>query len=552
VLYDLTTITGMDGRVAMRPSRPQSVSELVAQAESFSFNNNIPLRHWTRAAETLYQEASFALSEGDYARAYVMLYRHSVLVLHWLPQHPQYKDPEQRKACRALSRRIGQVMDDLEQLKPELEKARREWERMRPAPEPSRKSPEVTSRYADFAARDPTLTGNAKILDAGEHQELAVDLAQRELLRRDTARRASRRAGIPEEESLLRRRAGRWEEWRQPTSSTTDNDLQWQMAAARRQLDTPSSEGQHGAVLHGDTDTAFVSQNYNYPSISKSRPVDYERAPSQQSLPSPLQPSLPPKEPAINNLDSMGSLSKPPPPPRKVALQEYQALVPSLPPRPSDGLGPTLPPKTTIEPPRPAKKERLAFKPGAYLENGDPIRSIFLPGGLREKFLSLAAENTRAGLEMCGILCGTPVNNALFIRCLVIPDQKCTSDTCETQNEGALFDFCDKEDLLMVGWIHTHPTQTCFMSSRDLHTHAGYQIMMPESIAIVCAPKFEPSYGIFRLTNPPGLEHILNCTHSDTFHQHSIDNLYRGAMQPEGHVYESNKLSFDVQDLRGM
>jgi hypothetical protein len=58
------------------------------------------------------------------------------------------------------------------------------------------------------------------------------------------------------------------------------------------------------------------------------------------------------------------------------------------------------------------------------------------------------------------------------------------------------------------------------------------------------------SYGIFRLTNPPGLEHILSCTHSDTFHQHQIDNLYREAEQPHGHVYESDKLPYTVQDLR--
>jgi STAM-binding protein len=98
-----------------------------------------------------------------------------------------------------------------------------------------------------------------------------------------------------------------------------------------------------------------------------------------------------------------------------------------------------------------------------------------------------------ANLETCGILCGTLISNALFISRLVIPEQESTSDTCETTNEGALFDYCDSEDLMVLGWIHTHPTQTCFMSSRDLHTHCGYQVMMPESIAIVCAPSTEPS-----------------------------------------------------------
>jgi hypothetical protein len=46
----------MDSQIAMRPSRPQTIKELVAQAESFNFLTNIPFKHWIRAAETLYQE----------------------------------------------------------------------------------------------------------------------------------------------------------------------------------------------------------------------------------------------------------------------------------------------------------------------------------------------------------------------------------------------------------------------------------------------------------------------------------------------------------------
>jgi STAM-binding protein len=76
---------------------------------------------------------------------------------------------------------------------------------------------------------------------------------------------------------------------------------------------------------------------------------------------------------------------------------------------------------------------------------------------------------------------------------LVIPEQEATSDTCDTVNEAALFDYCDANDLMTLGWIHTHPSQTCFMSSRDLHTHGGYQVQLAESIAIVCAPRHEPS-----------------------------------------------------------
>lgn len=102
------------------------------------------------------------------------------------------------------------------------------------------------------------------------------------------------------------------------------------------------------------------------------------------------------------------------------------------------------------------------------------------------------------------MLCGILKSNAMFITRLVVPEQTSTSDTCETLNEEEFFDYCDKEDLLVIGWIHTHPSQTCFMSSRDLHTHVGYQVMMPESVAIVCAPSKTPRY-------VPSLAPFLRC-----------------------------------------
>ncbi|KAF5017297.1 hypothetical protein F66182_10795 [Fusarium sp. NRRL 66182] len=499
----------MESRISMRPSRPQTVKELVAQAENFNFNTNIPVKHWTRAAETLYQEvrtissfsstaklilqASFAVSDGDFGRAYMMLYRHSVLVLKYLPSHPQIKDPENKKAFAALSKRIKRVIHDLEQIKPEIENAVKEWERMALSPKAANETRDSPSRYDQFAARDPSLTGNAKILDAFENQDLAVDLAQKELSRRDTARRATQQAGIADEDIMSRRRGGRWDQW-DGARISDDDDLRRQMEATRQALDSAQER-------RNDDDFRPTSQTYSYPSIAKPRPVDYERrqTPTTPSiLPSrpPKAPvALPPKEPLQSP-----SLSGPLPPslPQKVPLAGYASLIPS--PQAAANDGPEVPRKEALSPttdvgaPTLPKKERLTFKPGAYLENGDPIRSLFLPKNLRQKFLDIAADNTRRGLEMCGMLCGTPINNALFVRCLLIPDQKCTSDTCETENEEVMFDYCMKEDLLLLGWIHTHPTQTCFMSSRDLHTHAGYQVMMPESVAIVCAPKFQPSY----------------------------------------------------------
>lgn len=420
-----------------------------------------------------------------------MLYRYSTLIIQHLPTHPEYKtDIEKQRECKKLARQVPIALKELESLKPEINRKFDEWERMRPADKISQSTSQA-STYEDFASIDPALSGNAKILDASEHRDLAVDLATREITRRDTARRATRQAGITQDEVDARRRGGRWDQDRAPPPSQ-DQDLQTQMEAARWQLDSRTSR------YREEESAPVVSQHYSYPSINKSRPVDYDRSTSQSSISSqPSQPSRPPKEPLRSAEHDESSANRdsrfPPEIPRKEALSDYKPLIPA----PADSQPqspPSLPPKTTIEaaPALPARKEkRTTFKPGGYLENGEPMRSVFVPKGLMTEFLEIAAPKTNMGLETCGILLGTVVNNAWFIRSLLIPDQRSTSDTCEMINEEKVIDHCEKEgDLWQVGWIHTHPTQTCFMSSRDLHTHASFQVLTPESIAIVCAPRY--------------------------------------------------------------
>lgn len=411
----------------------------------------------------------------------MMLYRHSILVLKFLPTHPQFKEPENKRAFKALSKRIDRALEDLEQLKPEIQAAYKEWESRATSSVAERHKPQASSSaYANYAARDPTLSGNARILDAAEHQDLAVDLAQQELSRRERDKRSSKHGSVWDARKSQSHRG------ESRPSQPDDGDLRRQMEAARRTLDM-AQERRYMPIDDQDTGPPVTPNNYYYPSLSKSRPIEYEQ--SRHSSSRESQPTRPPKE----HFDLPPSRQDtgpaiPPQVPRKGYLDDYPVLD-TTPRPPVDVKQPPLPPKDSVEVPQ-LKKERLAFKPGGYLENGDPIRSIFLPGNLRTKFLEIASKNTAAGLETCGVLCGTPINNALFVRCLLIPDQKSTPDTCETENESALFDYCMSEDLLMLGWIHTHPTQTCFMSSRDLHTHAGYQVMMPESIAIVCAPRY--------------------------------------------------------------
>ncbi len=60
------------------------------------------------------------------------------------------------------------------------------------------------------------------------------------------------------------------------------------------------------------------------------------------------------------------------------------------------------------------------------------------------------------------------------------------------------------------------------------------------------------SWGVFRVTNPPGLPHLLKCEQTDTFHQHSLppEELYVDAGHPPGHVYVTSRMTYEVYDLR--
>ena len=371
----------------------------------------------------------------------------------------------------------------------------------------------------DPAASDPAVAGNTTTLAAADNSDLAVKLARSEIRRRETKRRGIR-SSASEQEEQERRTAGVWDDWEaalskkgqsneqsneqsigQPNGQSNgqsidlangDEEMRRNMEASRRQMD-----GTHNIVPDG-----VRRQRLQKPHPRPSRPLPQISGNNEYRYPKITKPQPQPVE-----LDSKSSS-------RSRSRSRSRTRGPYLPPKPPKEMfedSPVYddsPPAYDVPPPRPEKSRAesqvrpstpvqaardYTFKPSAYLENGKPLRTVFLPPTLRQKFLEIAAPNTRNNLETCGMLCGTLVSNAIFISQVVIPEQESTSDTCETINESAFFDYCAAEDLMVLGWIHTHPSQTCFMSSRDLHTHCGYQIMMPESIAIVCAPSKTPS-----------------------------------------------------------
>ena len=449
--------------------------------------------------------------EGDDQKAYELLFRKADLVLGKLPHHPQAH--EQETALRDARRTVLVNLERLETLKPRINKRYARYEealskRQERQRELSKRhttqmdgigvSEEMRRMSLSRKGSSSWFDDNSQqSLDAGTNRDLAVRIAKKEIQRRDVARRAVRQAGVSPEEEQDRRTGGLWSQWEDElatntTRSNSVDDLSQQIIETRRHMDRP----RHTKGAYSVDSAIPRSNTYRYPTVQP--PTVFELpgdCPTVQEL--PADPVLPKPPPALPATPAESSTNVPPKlPPKPAQRQPSLSIDTRPPPEPSKSFetyesspesrstsattGPDLSPPS------------YSFKPAAYLENGTALRTIFLPPELRHSFLSLAAPNTSRNLETCGFLCGTLISNALFISKLVIPEQESTSDTCEMVNESALFDYCDREELMVLGWIHTHPTQTCFMSSRDLHTHGAYQVMMPESIAIVCAPSKDP------------------------------------------------------------
>ncbi|KAI1000083.1 hypothetical protein K3495_g8114 [Podosphaera aphanis] len=508
----------------LKALKPMNTQEIAAKAQEFEFNPFIPLKFWIRTSDTLLREALIYEQEDNDQQVYLLLLRYAALVTEKLPLHPSAKNPEFKQALRSIQRTLPRILDTLENLKPRINYRHSAWERaLESRAEVS--NPHDKTRLAtpcELTSSDPAIAGKDTILGTAENSELAVRLAHHEIRRRDELRRSARDTNISEQ-NQERRIDGLRDNWEIASSKekySDEEDTRKQLQEPRRLIDNSHD----GALMEGKLRPFRPpsSNDYRYPAVAKPQPLQYQDGFQRDLIYKSPPPMIPPK---YLNQDVVNSQKIPPPLPQKSPIES------------------SLPHVSHHSPPN------FTFRPSSYLENGNPLRTVFLPPGLRLEFLRQVEHNTCRNLETCGMLCGTLISNALFIRRVVIPEQKSTSDTCETTDEGALFDYCDKEDLLVLGWIHTHPTQTCFMSSRDLHTHSGYQIMMPESIAIVCAPSKNPSWGVFRLTDPPGLSAILNCTQTGLFHPHIETNIYTDALRP-GHVAEATGMEFEVIDLR--
>lgn len=466
------------------------------------------------------------------------------------------KAPQYNRAWKKVNQDVSRNLDKLEQLKPRIKKRHDTWlrfakkrkeERDQWAKDRASKQGEDglekgMKRLSLEAQRRDSSPGfyERRELDPGTDHGLAAKLARKELRKRKRDPELRRHADIASRQDIRSPTENKVDGTGNESDDSIDDLAKNIIAAGRRGEDTfINRDGRRSPGA-----TTFTPAPYRYPTVPQK--TAYEQWGANQMV--PLIPSAVREAPIRNAMkDDKALPTFPPERPPKIAAAEQ----PQVPPVPqkiynSDPATPTT--RSSTATPELDSRD-FNFKPSAFTEAGAPLRTVFLPPALRSRFLGIASPNTRRNLETCGILCGTLISNAFFISKLVIPEQEATSDTCDTVNEEALFDYCDSQDLLTLGWIHTHPTQTCFMSSRDLHTHSGYQVQLAESIAIVCAPQHDPSWGIFRLTDPPGLKTVLNCRQTGIFHPHAEPNVYTDALKP-GHVWELPGLEFEVVDLR--
>ncbi|XP_061356985.1 AMSH-like ubiquitin thioesterase 2 isoform X2 [Gastrolobium bilobum] len=178
------------------------------------------------------------------------------------------------------------------------------------------------------------------------------------------------------------------------------------------------------------------------------------------------------------------------------------------------------------------------------------MRDVHISTRLMEDFLDLAKENSEKDLETCGILGAFLEKGTLYMTTLIIPKQESTSNSCQATNEEEVFTILNERSLYPVGWIHTHPSQSCFMSSVDLHTQYSYQVMIPEAFAIVLAPNdTSRSCGLFRLTDPDGMNILKNCQEQG-FHPHNEPDNGNPVYEHCSNVYKNSNLRFEIFDLR--
>ncbi|KAH0914167.1 hypothetical protein HID58_028613 [Brassica napus] len=458
----------MNSGAATMGSSPEII-DIATSARRIGVDNRISLKFYFRIADNILKQANIFRAEKNIIDLYVMLLRYSSLALETIPSHRDYRT-SLKSNKEYLRMRLLDVLAELEKLKPVV---RQRIEELNPKPLPRYNVQTLPSNGSQRWSSPQFL--NAAPLEE-RFRNMSVNLIR------------------PTEETLSKHSIlgpnGLRAQWQPPKN---DIKVQYPSNIDFSPIEIPSFRQQfvdsRPMITNGSSDE------------TEKLVVESSATPSeniQKNYTEELSSMISFEEP--ESVKDSNIIRQPSPPP---VLAEVQDLAHGL----CHG----------------ANEVELNIDnslPDESLRAESPLE-LHIATTMMDAFMRLANSNTKKDLETCGILAGSLKNRKFYITALIIPKQESTSNSCQATNEEEIFEVQDKQSLFPLGWIHTHPTQSCFMSSIDVHTHYSYQIMLPEAVAIVMAPQDSSrKHGIFRLTTPGGMTVIRNCDQRG-FHAHS-------------------------------
>ncbi|KAK9714092.1 hypothetical protein RND81_06G071500 [Saponaria officinalis] len=507
--------------------------DITASSQRVEVDQRLSLRIYYRIADSILRQAAIFRNEKNIIDLYVMLLRYSSLVSETIPRHRDYAASAQIKKS-FLRKQLYDALNELEDLKSVVKQKVEELQK-----KPAKQALVLNQNNHHnhhHSQRDsvewPPVTGHsltnnqvAKYSSRHSYGGLNTEQKVQPVPLEERFHRLSVTTTRPKEETLLRH------------SILGPNGLcaKWQPPASNIGVRYPSNIDQTPVEiprLHqvaADVDEVVVKKDnitsdYESPSL--------EAVPVLENDSQKLQDSeLPMISFDATDVGDTVIVKEPFPP---AALTEVQDLVVPVEQSPVITENQDLVDSSLM---------------GSLLQPESPME-LHISTSMMDTFMRLAKSNTAKNLETCGILAGSLKNRKFYITALIIPKQESTSNSCQATNEEEIFDVQDKRSLFPLGWIHTHPTQSCFMSSIDVHTHYSYQVMLPEAVAIVMAPTDRSkNHGIFRLTTPGGMSVIRHCDRRG-FHSHDPPADGGPIYKQCTDVYMNPKLKFDVIDLR--
>ncbi|MFS7996733.1 putative proteasome endopeptidase complex [Helianthus anomalus] len=495
----------------MRPPLRNPIN-VNAMTRKIDVDDRIPLRNYYRIADNLLKQANIYREEKNIIDLYVILLRYSSLVLDTIKFHRDYNVlcSKERAYCK---KQLLVVVAELESLKPEFLRQVDRLNRGHTRSEndqPNGQLPAVNNRVT-FDSRNKQYQNVQNRLSWNQNSGITQNKQSSSI---DMQFQKLSLLPPPRQETLSRH------------SLLGPNGLrgQWSNPSIQTKVQYPA----YTDLNSSDNLSLFQTVQTDNTGVKDSNTgVDTSTMDSVLSLDDGRWSRLT-EDQFDDDLFLSGNIRQPSPPPVLARLQPEHSHIPP----------------SQVADPRPGPAN--SFQDDSPTSN--TYHHLHIPVKMMQDFLRVAHENTKRNLETCGVLAGSLKNRNFQITTLIIPKQESTSDS--TLNEEDIFEVQDKRSLFPLGWIHTHPSQSCFMSSVDLHTHYSYQIMLPEAIAIVMAPTDESSpHGIFHLSDPAGVNLIRKCDQRG-FHPHEEPDDGSPIYEHCSHVYLNETLKFDVVDLR--